>query len=240
MKIDNIRGYPPCYKQLGSLSLVFILLCGCSNFSEKSLSDIQPHATKSILFLQGTAPTHLSSLFWEQLGIEVEKALSENSWYGVIKGKSEQQKIWQNNQQTRLDQQQFQASLALTGISERLLSARLMEGMEVRQTILFQFLALPCTEECSSDESWLMRLQLVDLDSGLKIHRVRLTYKPSLEELSGQPREKAARNQVLILVDRFNEGFVVPWHRLRYENLKSLAYKDSTHSAYQQSPDRDD
>ena len=206
-----------------ALSIVLILFNGCTIYSEKSLPDLQPYASQPILFLQGAVPAQVSSVFWGQLGKEVEESLSENPWYGPIKGKSEQQIKWQNDQQLRLDQLQFKASLSLAGIPERLLSARLMAGMEVRQTILFQFLALPCTEGCTSQENWLMRLQLLDLESGVVVHRVRVSYKPSSEELSGQSREEAARRQAHDLVKRFNESFVVPWHRLRYENLKSFA-----------------
>ena len=68
-----------------------------------------------------------------------------------------------------------------------------------------------------------MRLQLLDLESGVVVHRVRVSYKPSSEELSGQSREEEARSQAHDLVKRFNESFIVPWHRLRYENLKSFA-----------------
>ena len=203
--------------------MVLTILYGCTIYSEKSLPDLQPHASQPILFLQGAVPAQVSSVFWGQLGKEVEESLSENPWYGPIKGKSEQQIKWQNDQQLRLDQLQFKAALSLAGIPERLLSARLMAGMEVRQAILFQFLALPCTEGCTSHENWLMRLQLLDLESGVVVHRVRVSYKPSSEELSGQSREDAARSQAHDLVKRFNESFIVPWHRLRYENLKSFA-----------------
>ena len=205
-----------------ALSMVLILLYGCTIYSEKSLPDLQPHTSKPILFLQGAVPAQVSFVFWGQLGKEVEESLSENPWLGPIKGKSEQQIKWQNDQQLRLDQLQFKASLSLAGIPERLLSARLMKSMEVSQTILFQFVVLPCAEECTSQENWLMRLQLLDLESGVVVHRVRVSYKPYSVELSGKSREEAARSPAHDLVKRFNASFVVPWHRLRYENLKSF------------------
>ena len=66
-----------------------------------------------------------------------------------------------------------------------------------------------------------MRMQLIDLNSGLQIHRVRLNYKPD-DELEGAPREETALSLTRDLLEKFKENFVVPWHRLRYENLKSL------------------
>ena len=95
-------------------------------------------------------------------------------------------------------------------------------GHGVDQVLLYQFITYPCTEECTSPETWLMRMQLIDLNSGLQIHRVRLNYKPDDDELEGAPREETALSLTRDLLEKFKESFVVPWHRLRYENLKSL------------------
>ena len=195
---------------------------GCTIYSENSLPDLYPHTGKAILLLQGVKPSGIRYELWNDLGLEVEKEASSHPWLGDIRGIELQRTTWRKNQQLRLDQEQFKTSLALAGITEKTLAAKLSVGHGVDQVLLYQFITYPCTEECTSPETWLMRMQLIDLNSGLQIHRVRLNYKPDDDELEGAPREETALSLTRDLLEKFKESFVVPWHRLRYENLKSL------------------
>ena len=206
------------------LPLVFISLfiSGCTIYSENSLPDLYPHKGKTILVLQGVKPSGMSGAKWIELRNEVEKRISKNPWTGKIREYEVQKSTWKENQQLRLDQEQFKTSLALAGITEKSLAEKLSTGHGVDQVLLHQFISYPCTEECTSSETWLMRVQLIDLSNGIQIHRLRSIYKPDDDELDGLPREEAALSLTRDLLERFNDSFVVPWHRLRYENIKSL------------------
>ena len=205
--------------RVGFMALFF---SGCTIYSENSLPDLYPHTGKTILVLQGIKPSRIRAEKWMELRNEVEKEISKNPWIGEIRGYEVQKSTWKENQQLRLDQEQFKTSLALAGITEKSLAEKLSKGHNVEQILLHQFITYPCTEECTSAETWLMRIQLIDLSNGVQIHRVRSIYKPDDDELDGLPREEAALSLTRDLLERFKESFVVPWHRLRYENLKSL------------------
>ena len=199
-----------------------LFISGCTIYSENSLPDLYPYTDKTIIVLQGVKPSGISSEKWMEFRNEVEEEISKNPWIGEIRGYEVQKSTWKENQQLRLDQEQFKTSLALAGITEKSLAEKLSKGHRVDQVLLHQFIAYPCTEECTSAETWLMRVQLIDLSNGIQIHRVRSIYKPDDDELDELAKEEAVLSLTRDLLERFKESFVVPWHRLRYENLKSL------------------
>ena len=214
--------FSPTKLFLVGLILTTAWISGCTIYSEHSVPDLYPHKGKNILLLQGVKPSGINSKVWTELGLEVEKQVSGHRWLGEIRGFDSQKASWRENQQLRLDLEQFKTSLALAGITEKTLAAKLSSAHKVDHALLYQFIAYPCTLECTSPETWIMRLQLIDLSNGLQIHRVRLNYKPDDDELDGIGREEAALELTRDLLKHFEDSFVVPWHRLRYENLKKL------------------
>ncbi len=213
------------------LAVTTWLTAGCQIYSERSKPDLKPYSDQPVLFLAGAAPDEFSKEFWNSLVAEVEEALRKHPLLGRIDGKALQESRVSRDAQLQLDLQQYQTLLTLTGISEKSLAARLALELEVRQVLLFQFIIFPCTKECTSPEHWVLRVQMLEMMSGEPIHRVRISYQPSSGEMSGEARESRVRALTADLMGRFGDSFIIPWHRLRYENLKPGAHVVSVEAA---------
>ena len=97
---------------LVGLILTTAWISGCTIYSEHSVPDLHPHKEKNILLLQGVKPSGINSKVWTELGLEVENQVSGHRWLGEIRGFDSQKASWRENQQLRLDLEQFKTSLA--------------------------------------------------------------------------------------------------------------------------------
>ena len=84
------------------------------------------------------------------------------------------------------------------------------------------FLSFPCTKECPSDEQWVIRLKLIEANTGDIIYRARLAHQLDEDEQDTESYHALAEKLISDVMAEFQVGFIVPWHRWRYEHMKKI------------------
>ena len=105
-------------------------------------------------------------------------------------------------------------------ISEKDLAWKLEEELNSPLFLLLDFVSFPCTKECPSNVQWVIRLKLIEAHSGDLIFQVRLQHKLDEDEKTAEAYNELAAKLTTKVVDEFAAGFIVPWHRWRFEHLK--------------------
>ena len=86
--------------------------------------------------------------------------------------------------------------------------------------MLLEFVSFPCTKECPSNEQWVIRLKMIEVNTGEIIFRARISHKLDEDEQNSKLYQDLAENMISEVMAEFQAGFIVPWHRWRYEHMK--------------------
>ena len=155
----------------------------------------------------------------------IENRLRELPTLGRITGIKEQNEIFQNDPKLRSEFRTYLSTLKFTGISDKELAWKLEKELESQYFLLLDFSSFPCTKECSSNEQWVIRLKLIEAHSGDLIFRVRKQHQLAEDEKSAEAYIELAGKLTTEVVDEFASGFIVPWHRWRYEHLQPASVR---------------
>ena len=142
---------------------------------------------------------------------------------GKITGIKELKKKLALNPKLRSAYKTYMSTLTLTGISDNEIALRLEDEFESPHFLLLEFLSFPCTKECPSDEQWVIRLKLIEVYTGDIIYRARLAHKLDEDEQNSKLYQELAENMISEVMAEFQAGFIVPWHRWRYEHIKKVS-----------------
>ena len=112
------------------------------------------------------------------------------------------------------------STLTLSGISDKEIALSLEDEFESRHFFLLDLVSFPCTKECPSDEQWVIRLKLIEASTGEIIYRARLSHQLDKEEQNTKSYQHLAGKMISDIISEFQAGFIIPWHRWRYEHLK--------------------
>jgi len=83
-----------------------------------------------------------------------------------------------------------------------------------------EFVSFPCTKECPSNEQWVIRLKMIEVNTGEIIYRVRIAHQLDEDEQNSKLYKDLAENMISEVIAEFQAGFIVPWHRWRFEHMK--------------------
>ena len=64
---------------------------------------------------------------------------------------------------------------------------------------------------------------MIEVKTGEIIFRARSLHKLDEDEQKTKVYEDLAENMISDVMKEFKEGFIVPWHRRRYENMKKVS-----------------
>ncbi|MGK5092865.1 hypothetical protein WDW89_12720 [Deltaproteobacteria bacterium TL4] len=210
-----------------ALGLFIILLSSCTNTKSSiySKTDLVPYIRKPVAFFVVSPGDSLPPKLWSTLVSKVEQRLKEFPSFEKVLAQEALNKIAVKNPHLKQLQHRYSTTLALTGISDKDLAFQLKEQLKVEQFLIMQLEEYPCTEEsdsCETSQQLLIRLQLIDASTGEQIWRGRINQLLSIADL--EPPNFAARTLQLTeeLLQMIEQGFNIPWHRSRYENLKKM------------------
>ena len=99
---------------------------------------------------------------------------------------------------------------------------RLGNEFESPYFLLLEFVSFPCTKECPSDEQWVIRLKLLEANTGDIIYLARLAHQLDEDEQDTESYHALAEKLISDVITEFQAGFIVPWHRWRYEHMKKV------------------
>ena len=177
---------------------------------------------KPVTFLTTKSPRNLESV-WPDLIHKIEQSLSSMSNLGRITDIKEMNNKLDANPKLRLAYKKYITTLTLTGISDKEIALRLGEEFKSPYFLLLEFVSFPCTKECPSNEQWVIRLKMIEVNTGEIIYRARIAHQLDEDEQNSKLYQDLAENMILEVMAEFQAGFIVPWHRWRYEHMKKVS-----------------
>ena len=229
----NMGKYISCYSVLKSKSsfkcnilLILFTLGGCKSIDVKDKPDFLPYMLKPVAFLSTKSPSNLEFL-WPELMYKMEQKLKKMPVLGRITGIKELNKKLDLNPKLHSAYKTYMNTLIITGISDKEIALRLEDEFESPHFLLLDFVSFPCTKECPSDEQWVIRLKLIEANTGDIIYLVRLAHQLDEEEQDTDLYQALAEKLISDVMAEFQAGFTVPWHRWRYEHMKKISESHS-------------
>ena len=205
-----------------SILLLLFTLGGCKSIDVKHKPDFLPYMLKPVALLSIKSPKNLESV-WPDLMDNMEQMLRKMPVLGRITGIKELNKKLDVNPKLRSAYKTYMSTLTLTGISDKEIALRLEDEFESPLFLLLDFVSFPCTKECTSDEQWVIRLKLIEANTGDIIYRARLAYELDEDEQITESYQALAEKLISDVMAEFESGFIVPWHRWRYEHMKKVS-----------------
>jgi len=194
-------------------------LTACKTVDIKDKADLLPYMLKPVAFLTVKSPKNLETV-WPGLMELIEQRLRGLPALGKVTGIKERKLKFANNPKLRSQFRTYLSTLSLTGISDKELAWKLEKEFESPYFLLLDFASFPCTKDCSSNEQWVIRLKLIEAHSGDLIFLVRKQHELAEDEKVAESYNALAGKLTTEVVDEFVSGFIVPWHRWRYEHLQ--------------------
>tara|TARA_B100000945_G_scaffold314748_1_gene312793 strand:- start:3409 stop:4113 length:705 start_codon:yes stop_codon:yes gene_type:complete len=204
------------------LILLLFILGSCKSIETKIKPDLLPYMLKPVALLPTKAPKNLESV-WPDLMYNFEKGLSKMASLGKIKSIKEFNKKLSSNRKLRSAYKTYIDTLTLTGISDKEIALRLLDEFKSPHFLFLDFKSFPCTKECPSDEQWVIRLKLIEVKTGEIIYRARLSHQLDEDEKKLESYQNLAENMISDIMEEFQEGFIIPWHRWRFEHMKKVS-----------------
>ena len=202
--------------------LLLFILGSCKSIETKIKPDLLPYMLKPVALLPTKAPKNLESV-WPDLMYNFEKDLSKMDSLGKIKSIKEFNKKLSSNRKLRSAYKTYIDTLTLTGISDKEIALRLLDEFKSPHFLFLDFKSFPCTKECPSDEQWVIRLKLIEVKTGEIIYRARLSHQLNEDEKKLESYQNLAENMISDIMEEFQEGFIIPWHRWRFEHMKKVS-----------------
>ena len=205
-----------------TITLMTFTLGSCKSIDVKNKPDLLPYMLKPVALLPTKSPKKLE-LVWKDLMSKIEQKLMKMPNLGKIMGIEELNNKLDTNPKLRSAYKKYISTLTLTGISEKEIAWRLEDEFEIPHFLLLNFVSFPCTEDCPSDEQWVIRLKLIEVKTGEIISRVRLSHQLNEEEQNTELYKDLAENMIYEVMAEFQAGYIVPWHRWRFEHIKKVS-----------------
>ncbi len=204
----------------GLLILLFPIM-GCTDASIYTTPDTVPHLKKNVVLLVAK-PTSLSAInskLINHITKKVEAHLQEFPSFSQFIPISQSQQFFQRNPQLHAETNQYVATFALTGVSDKDVSSRLGNALNAEQIFILQLDKYPCSE-CDSGRAYLLKFYLLDAQTGALLWRGRINENLDEEDIEEAAFANLVDEAVDTILEEFIRRFTIRWHRLRYENLK--------------------
>ena len=202
--------------------MILLSLGNCKSIDVKDKPDLLPYILKPVAILPTKSPRNLESV-WPDLMYKMERKLRNIPNLGRVTGIKEIKKKLDANPILRAAYKTYISTFTLTGISDKEIALRLKDEFGSPHFIILDFVSYPCTKECPSDEQWIVRLKLFEVSTGEIIFRVRISHQLDQEEQNAKLYHDLAAKMISDVIAEFKAGFIIPWHRSRFENIKKIS-----------------
>ena len=193
-------------------------MIACKTVDSSAEPDLSTHVFKPVAFFSVTPPRNLKSV-WEEIINVVEVKIREIPFLGKVVGHNEQKQKFSSLPKLKSNLKTFINTFSLTGISDKEIALKLGKKLEIEYFLFFEFLSYPCSVDCSSNQQWLVRLKLIESQSGDLIFWVRKKYELSGDRKNIEFYKDLAIKVSMEVVNEFASGFIIPWHRWRHNHL---------------------
>ena len=170
-------------------------------------------------FITVKPPKNLEKV-WPEMMELIEQRLRVLPTLGKVTGIKERKLKFVKNPKLRSQFRTYLSTLSLTGISDKEIAWKLEKELLSPYFLLLDLASFPCTNNCSANEQWVIRLKLIEAHTGDLIFLVRIQHELAESEKAVKSYNALALKLTTELVDEFSSRFIVPWHRWRYEHLR--------------------
>ena len=221
MELKFTRNYSLLSLPVALLGILGILysLTACKTIDIKDKADLLPYINKPVAFISVNPPKNLEKV-WPEMMELIEQRLSELPALGKVIGIKERKLKFLKNTKLRSQFRTYLSTLSLTGISDKEIAWKLEKELLSPYFLLLDLASFPCTNNCSANEQWVIRLKLIEAHTGDLIFLVRIQHELAESEKAAKSYNALALRLTTELVDEFSSRFIVPWHRWRYEHLR--------------------
>lgn len=202
-------------------SFAFLFLIGCSDFSKYSVPDLLPYYKKDIALIVARPTTAVDFTLIQEITKKLEKDLPTFSNFSKVVTTTQIKSMFKNSAQLPIILSQYTQTFALSGVSDKNFSVKLGEILDVEQLLIIQFNQYPC-EECDGKKNLIAKFNLLEAQTGMLLWRGRYKRELELEEIEKQAFDAIVIETSDLILNELKESFIVPWHRIRYENLKNI------------------
>ena len=223
MELNFTRNYTLFSVPVISLGIFGILfsLTACKTMEIKHKADLLPYMNKPVVFMTVKPPKDLEKVWPEMIEL-IEKRLRELPTLGKVTGIKERNLKFIKSLKLRSQFQTYLSTLSLIGISDKDIAWKLEKELESPYFLLLDLVSFPCTKDCRANEQWVIRLRLIEAQTGDLIFLVRKQYELAEDERVVESYNALAEKLTTEVVEEFASRFIVPWHRWRYEHLRSV------------------
>ena len=204
---------------------IFVFVGACKTLDSKGKKDLYPYIKKPLAFIVANPPNTLKTFFPKVIK-STEVRLREFPYLGRLIGIDEQNEKFKKNLKLRSAFRTYLNTLSLTGISDKKIAWELGKALDSQLFLFLDFTSFSCTVGCPSNLQWIIRLKLVDVNSGDLIYWVRKRHELSEDQIINESYEELAEKFISEVVNEFGSGFVVPWHQWRYFHLNNNSVRD--------------
>ncbi|MEZ7852604.1 MAG: hypothetical protein QMB42_01860 [SAR324 cluster bacterium] len=215
--------FPVAVLLLGILGILFSLTA-CKTIDIKDKADLLPYMNKPVAFMTVKPPKNLEKV-WPEMMERIEQRLRELPTLGKVTGIKERKLKFVKNPKLRSQFSTYLSTLRLTGISDKEIAWKLEKELESPYFMLLDLVSFPCTKDCSANEQWVIRLKLIEAHTGDLIFLVRKQHELAEDEKVAESYNALALKLTTEVVDEFASGFIVLWHRWRYEHLRPASVR---------------
>jgi len=193
----------------------------CTSLTAYSKEDIQPYLGQRTAFFVLKPDDPLPPELWQQVKVAVEEGINASSDIAHLVHGVELKQFWKQHPELNQEHARYSSTLMLTHISDRNLATHLSQQLNVSQFFILQAENYPCSEKCASEHQLMIRFLLVDAATGDILYRIRFHEQLKDDAQEGEALQTLVLDVTEQMIQRFRSEFTTPWHRQRYENLKS-------------------
>lgn len=211
------------FQKYGWIFATCLLLAGCrtANMNVYIVSDNTPYLEKAVAFAVAHSSTSLERSLLDAAQRRVEQRLETFSEFAQFLSIEETNQRYGDNAQLKYQSVQYTLTVALTGISDKNISSKMGEALQVEQLFLLQAERIACVE-CGAGEKLVVRFYLIEAQTSELLWRGRFDQSLDEDEVEPEALADLLLETVDLLLDELTLTFKKRWHRQRYENLKKL------------------
>ncbi len=212
------------YSSIGFLGMALFWLIGCTGVSVNAIDDPSPEMNKRVVFFVAKSIEFFPPGVTRSVAAETERRLAPENFssFAFFLNRQASDSQFQESLLLKRQRDTYVGTFVLTGVSDKDLSSRIGKAMEVDQFFILHLDQFPCTE-CSGGKVLWVKYDLVDAKSGERLWSGRLNIELDDDEIEPEVFAELTQENAEAVLDAFTSQFVVPWHRLRYQNLQKLA-----------------
>ena len=201
-----------------------LVLSACSEFQGYIDPNPGPHLYKNVAMIVSKSTNSVETALLEEVTQRVEQRLINFSNFSGFYSKSQTLSLIQQDLHLQMQMNEFESTFALTGISDKNITAQFGKALQVEQLFVIQVDELPCSG-CDAGKQLLIKFNLVDVFTGTLLWRGRILKELVAEDMESSVFRTVVMQSVDLMLDEFTNNFKASdqsWVTKNFKKMGSL------------------